>query len=103
MVFTSGTTQSINLLAFCLGESLVEEGDEILIAECEHHSDIVPWQLLAERKNLKIKVLPVDERGELRIDILPSLLSPRTRLCCVAQVCCQNIFRCHKISASSIQ
>ena len=86
VVFTSGTTQSINLLAFCLGESLVEEGDEILIAECEHHSDIVPWQLLAERKNLKIKVLPVDERGELRIDILPSLLSPRTRLCCVAQV-----------------
>ena len=86
VVFTSGTTQSINLLAYCLGESLFEAGDEIIIAECEHHSDIVPWQLLVGRKDLKIKVLPIDDRGVLRIDELSSLLSPKTRLCCVAQI-----------------
>lgn len=86
IIFTSGTTQSVNLLSFCLGETLLQEGDEVLIAESEHHSDIVPWQLVAERKRLKIKVLPVDDRGEPEIEKLPSLLGPKTRLCCVAQV-----------------
>ena len=88
IVFTSGTTQSINLLAFCLGErkGFLNVGDEILIAEEEHHSNILPWQFLAERKNLKIKVLPVDERGALRLEELPRLVTDRTRICTVAQV-----------------
>ena len=88
IVFTSGTTHSINLVAGSLGrmEGFFRAGDEVLIAESEHHSDIIPWQLLAKDKGLSIKVLPVDEKGVLRIDLLPSLLSPRTRICCVAEV-----------------
>ena len=87
IVFTSGTTASLNMLAFCLGESsLLKEGDEILIAESEHHSDIVPWQMLAQRKGLKIKVLPVTDNGEICLAELKKCLSSRTRLCCVAQV-----------------
>lgn len=88
IVFTSGTTHSINLVAGSLGrmEGFFNAGDEILIAESEHHSDLVPWQLLAKDKRLNIKVLPVDDKGVLRLDLLPSLLSPRTRICCVAEV-----------------
>lgn len=85
IVFTSGTTASLNLLAFSLGESgLLKAGDNIIIAESEHHSDIVPWQLLAERKGLNIKVLPVLESGEINLDSLRSLLAEGARLCCVA-------------------
>lgn len=87
IIFTSGTTQSINLLASCLENAgFFSEGDEILIAESEHHSDIVPWQMVAGRKALKIKVLPVSERGEIEIAKLPELLTPKTKICCVAQV-----------------
>ena len=87
IVFTSGTTQSINLLASCLENGgFFSEGDEILIAESEHHSDIVPWQMVAGRKTLKIKVLPVNERGEIELSKLSELLTPKTKLCCVAQV-----------------
>ena len=87
IVFTSGTTQSINLLANCLENSgFFSEGDEILIAESEHHSDIVPWQMISGRKVLKIKVLPVDKKGEINLSKLPELLSSRTKICCVAQV-----------------
>ena len=86
IVFTSGTTASINLLAFSFGECCVREGDEIIIAECEHHSDIVPWQLLCQRKKAAIKVLPVDETGHLCVDRLPSLLTEKTRIVCVSHV-----------------
>ena len=87
IIFTSGTTQSINLLASCLENAgFFSEGDEILIAESEHHSDIVPWQMISERKNLKIKILPVDEKGEIILSKLPELLSSRTKICCVAHV-----------------
>ena len=87
IVFTSGTTQSINLLASCLENGgFFSEGDEILIAESEHHSDIVPWQMVAGRKALKIKVLPVNERGEIELSKLSELLTPKTKICCVAQV-----------------
>ena len=87
IIFTSGTTQSCNLLASCLENGgFFREGDEILICGSEHHSNIVPWQMVAGRKGLKIKVLPVDDRGEIRISELPALLSGRTRLCAVAQV-----------------
>ena len=87
IVFTSGTTASLNMLAFCLGEAgILKEGDEIIIVESEHHSDIVPWQMLAQRKSLKIKVLPISDSGEISLDKLKNLLSARTCLCCVAQV-----------------
>jgi cysteine desulfurase/selenocysteine lyase len=87
VVFTSGATQSINLVASCLENAgFFSEGDEILIAESEHHSDIVPWQMVASRKGLTIKVLPVDNTGEIMLDSLPELLTPKTKICCVAQV-----------------
>lgn len=86
IVFTSGTTASINLLASSFGDLCVSEGDEIIIAESEHHSDIVPWQLLCARKKASIKVLPVDDSGHLRLDMLSSLINERTRLVCVAHI-----------------
>ena len=87
IIFTSGTTHSVNMLAVMLERaSFYTEGDEILIAESEHHSNIVPWQMLSERKGLKIKVLPADDRGELQLSALPGLLTSRTKLCCVAQI-----------------
>lgn len=86
IVFTSGTTASINLLAFSFGEAFLKDGDEVILTEEEHHSDIVPWQLLRERHHIVIKVLPVDDRGHLSVDALASLISPRTRLVCVTQV-----------------
>lgn len=86
IVFTSGATASINLVAFCFGEAFVKPGDEIIIAESEHHSNIVPWQMMCARKGAVIKVLPVDDDGYLRLDMLEDLISDRTRLCCVAQI-----------------
>jgi cysteine desulfurase/selenocysteine lyase len=86
IVFTSGATAALNLLAFSLGESIVNQGDEIIVGEAEHHSNIVPWQMMCERKGAILKVLPVDDDGHLRIDLLESLVSDRTRLVCVAQI-----------------
>lgn len=86
IVFTSGATASINLVAFCFGEAFVKPGDEIIVTEAEHHSNIVPWQMMCSRKGAVLKVLPVDDDGHLRIDLLDSLLTDRTRLMCVAQI-----------------
>ena len=86
IIFTSGATASLNLVAFSFGEAFVHEGDEILVGEAEHHSDIVPWQLLCKRKGARLKVLPVDDSGHLRTDLLPGLLTPRTKLVCVAHI-----------------
>ena len=86
IIVTSGATASINLVAFCFGEAFVRPGDEIIVSECEHHSNIVPWQMMCERKGAVMKVLPVDDDGHLRIDLLEDLISARTRLCCVAQI-----------------
>lgn len=86
IVFTSGTTASINLVAFSFGEAFVGTGDEIIVSEAEHHSNIVPWQMMCSRKGATLKVLPVDDRGHLRLDVLRELLNPRTRLVCVTQV-----------------
>ena len=86
IIFTSGTTGSINLLAFSFGEKFVHEGDEILVSEMEHHSNIVPWQLLAERKNAKLKVIPMDDKGELLLNKLDDLLTPKTRIVSLAHV-----------------
>ena len=80
IIFTHGTTESVNLVAFSFGEAFVSEGDEIVVSELEHHANIVPWQLLCERKKATLKVLPFDENGVLKIDELDGLLSERTRL-----------------------
>lgn len=86
IIFTSGATASINLVAFCFGEAFVKPGDEIIVTEAEHHSNIVPWQMMCARKGAVLKVLPVDDDGHLRIDLLDGLLTDRTRLMCVAQI-----------------
>lgn len=87
VVFTSGATASLNLLAYTFGESQICSGDEIIIAQSEHHSDIVPWQMLCRRKGAAIKVLPVDDNGNLMIDTLEQMLRHgKTKLCCVSHV-----------------
>lgn len=86
VVFTRGTTESINLLAFSFGEAFMDEGDEVIISVMEHHSNIVPWQLLAARKGIAIKVVPMNERGELLLDEYEKLFSERTKLVSIMQV-----------------
>ena len=86
IVFTSGATASINLVAYTFGERFVSEGDEIIVAECEHHSDMVPWYMLCRRKNAKLVKLPVDDNGRLDTEILKSMIGERTRLVAVAHV-----------------
>ncbi len=86
IIFTSGTTASVNLLAFCFGEAFIRPGDEILIAESEHHSDIVPWQMMAERKGAVIRTIPVDDDGHLDLQRLRENLTDRTRLTCFAEI-----------------
>jgi cysteine desulfurase/selenocysteine lyase len=86
VIFTHGTTSAINMVAFSFGEKYVGAGDEILVTEMEHHANIVPWQMLCERKGAKLRVVPVDERGVLVIEKLESLITERTRLLAVTQV-----------------
>lgn len=86
VIFTSGATHALNLAAFAAGEAFVKAGDEIIVGEAEHHSNIVPWQMLCARKGATIKVLPVDDCGRLRVELLPSLISARTRLVCIAHI-----------------
>jgi cysteine desulfurase/selenocysteine lyase len=80
IVFTRGTTEAINLLAFSFGSAFVREGDEIVLSEMEHHSNIVPWQLLRERSRAVLRVVPVTDSGELDLDAYAAMLGPRTRL-----------------------
>ena len=86
IIFTSGTTASINLVAFSFGETFVSQGDEIIVSEAEHHSDIVPWQMLCQRKGAVLKVLKVDDEGHLDLEELKSLLSDRTKLVAGTQI-----------------
>ena len=86
IIFTRGTTESINLLAFSFGEAFVKKGDEILVTEMEHHSNIVPWQMLCERKGARLKVVPISDEGTLRMDEYRRLLSDKTRLVCCTHV-----------------
>jgi cysteine desulfurase/selenocysteine lyase len=86
IIFTAGTTESVNLLANSFGQKFISKGDEIIISEMEHHSNIVPWQLLCERSGAKIKVLPFNEAGELLIDELDNLITDKTKLLCVGHV-----------------
>ncbi len=85
IVFTRGTTEAINLMAFSFGEML-SEGDEIVITEMEHHSDIVPWQMLCQRRGLRLRVIPFGEDGVLDLEAYSQLLNSRTRLVCAAHV-----------------
>lgn len=86
IVFTSGTTASINLVAFSFGEAFVKEGDEIIVSEAEHHSNIVPWQMLCMRKNAVLKVLRIDDNGHFNLDELKSLITEHTRIVTVTQI-----------------
>lgn len=86
IVFTSGTTASVNLVAFSFGEAFVSEGDEVIVSECEHHSDIVPWQMMCQRKNAVLKVLPTDDTGHLKTGLLDSFITDKTRIVCVTHI-----------------
>ncbi|MDX9881018.1 MAG: cysteine desulfurase [Prolixibacteraceae bacterium] len=86
IIFTKGTTESVNLVAYAFGEAFVSPGDEIIVSEMEHHSNIVPWQLMAGRKGAAIVMLPFNDRGELELDKLPGLISEKTKLIAVTHV-----------------
>lgn len=86
ILFTRGTTESINLLAFSFGEAFIHEGDEIIVSTMEHHSNIVPWQMMCERKDAKLRVIPMFDNGELDMDAYKELFSKTTRLVCCAHV-----------------
>jgi len=86
IVFTSGTTAAVNLVAFSFGEAFVGEGDEVIVTEAEHHSNIVPWQMMCRRKGAVLKVLPVDDSGHLMVEKLDELLSERTRIVAVTHI-----------------
>ena len=86
IIFTRGATEAINLVAQSFGRANLHPGDEVLISAMEHHSNIVPWQLLCEEKGGRLRVLPIDDRGELVMEQLPRLLGPRTKLVAVGHV-----------------
>ena len=86
IIFTSGTTGSINLAAFSFGEVFVGEGDEIIVSEEEHHSNVVPWQMLCQRKGATLKVLCVDDEGHLKVNELENLITDRTKLVAVTHI-----------------
>lgn len=86
IIFTRGTTESINLLAFSLGEAMVKEGDEVVVSAMEHHSNIVPWQMMCERKGAQLRVIPMTDEGDLELEALEGLLTERTRIVCCTQV-----------------
>ena len=86
IIFTSGTTAAINLVAFCFGEAFVGEGDEVIVTEAEHHSNIVPWQMMCQRKGAVLKVLPVDDSGHLMVEKLDELITERTKILAVTHI-----------------
>ena len=86
IVFTSGTTAAVNLVAFCYGEAFVKEGDEVVVTEAEHHSNIVPWQMMCKRKGAVLKVLPVDDYGHLKVEMLDDILTEKTRIVAVTHI-----------------
>lgn len=86
ILFTRGTTESINLLAFSFGEAMIKEGNEVVVSAMEHHSNIVPWQMMCERKGAQLRVIPMTDEGELQLEALEGLLNERTRIVCCTQV-----------------
>src|SRR5918995_377054 len=86
IIFVRGTTEAINLVAQTFGRANIGKGDEVLITEMEHHSNIVPWQLICEEKGAQLKVIPINDEGELRMDLLDGLLTDRTKMLAVVHV-----------------
>src|SRR3974377_2097338 len=86
LIFVRGTTEAINLVASPWGRKNVQAGDEIVISAMEHHSNIVPWQMLCEEKGAHLRVIPMNERGELLLEEYEKLLNPRTRMVAVTHV-----------------
>jgi len=86
IIFTSGTTESINLVANSFGKKYIKSGDEIIISEMEHHSNIIPWQILCEEKGAVLKVIPINEKGELLIDEYKKLLCDKTKMVAVTHI-----------------
>lgn len=86
IIFTKGTTDGINLVASSFGRKFIKEGDEIIISTMEHHSNIVPWQMLCEQTGAKLKVIPINDRGELRLDEFENLLSLKTKLVSISHI-----------------
>ena len=80
IIFTKGATEALNLLAYSFGEHAISAGDEIIVSGMEHHSNLVPWQLLCQRKNAILKILPITKKGELDLALLPELISDKTKL-----------------------
>ena len=85
VVFTAGATASLNTVAYAWGDTFVGAGDNIVVSEMEHHSNLVPWQLVAQRRGAELRMLPIDDRGALRTDLLPTLIDERTRVVAVTQ------------------
>ena len=86
VIFTHGTTESINLVAFSFGEAFISSGDEVIVTEMEHHANIVPWQMMCERKNAVLRIIPVNDTGEIIFEEFLKMLSSKTRLVSVTQV-----------------
>lgn len=86
IIFTRGTTESINLVAFSFGEAFLKEGDEVIVSAMEHHSNIVPWQMLEQRKGIKLRVVPINEKGELDMVAFAKLLNEKTKLVSIMHV-----------------
>jgi len=86
IVFTSGTTESINLVAETFGRKNIKQGDEIIISEMEHHSNLVPWQILCKRKNARLKMIPFDESGKIMIEKIPDIITDKTKIISVTYV-----------------
>ena len=86
IIFTKGTTDSINMVAFSFGEAYIKENDEIIISEMEHHSNIVPWQMMCKRKGAKLRVIPINDKGELLLDEYKKLINSRTKLVAIVHV-----------------
>ncbi len=86
IVFTSGTTGSINTIAFSFGEKFIREGDEVILSAMEHHANIVPWQMVCDRKGAHLKVIPIDDQGDLIPGALEKLITPRTRMLAITHV-----------------
>ena len=86
IIFTRGTTEAVNLLAYSFGEAFLHEGDEVIVSTMEHHSNIVPWQLLEQRKGIRLRVIPITDRGEICLDEYKSLFNEHTRLVSVTHV-----------------
>ena len=86
IIFTRGTTESINLMASSFAEAFMKEGDEVIVTEMEHHSNIVPWQMQQERRGIKIKVLRIDDSGQIILDGIDDFFTPKTRLLSICHV-----------------